>query len=325
MKAQILASGSYVPETILTNHDLEQKIDTSDEWITSRTGIRERRIAAKDETTSDLAVKAARSALKRAGVPENEVDLIIVATSMPDMFFPSTACIVQQKLGASSSAAFDLSAACSGFVYALSVGEQYIRSGTFQKVLVIGAEIMSRLTDWSDRRTCVLFGDGAGAVLLAPSGGEQGILSVHIHSDGSLWDLICVPGGGAAMPPSEKVIVEHLNTIKMKGSETFKIAVRNLEDVAREALCANNLSPSDVSWVIPHQANLRILNAAADRLGVPKEKMVINLQKYGNTSAASVPLAFDEAVNAGRIRTGDTLLFLSFGGGLTWGAAVVKY
>ncbi len=325
IKARIAASGSYVPETVLTNHDLEKKIDTSDEWILGRTGIRERRIASKDESTSDLAVKAARRALEAGGISAETLDLIIVATSMPDMFFPSTACIVQDKLGATGAAAFDLSAACSGFLYALSVGEQYIRSGTYQNVLVIGAEVMSRLTNWDDRRTCILFGDGAGAVLLSPSKSDRGIASVHLHSDGSLWDLICVPGGGSAIPPSEKVLLEQLNTIRMKGNETFKVAVRNLEEVALQALSADNLSASDIDWLIPHQANIRILKAVANRLKFPQEKMIINLDKYGNTSAASVPLAFDEAVRDGRINEGDTLLFLAFGGGLTWGASVVHY
>jgi len=325
MQVKIIANGAYAPKSVLTNQDLEEKIDTSNEWILARTGIRERHIAEKDETTSDLATHAARAALKRTDLSPLDLDLIIVATSMPDMFFPSTACIVQDKLGAKNAAAFDLSAACSGFVYALSAGAQYVHSGTYKHVLVIGAEVMSRLTNWEDRRTCVLFGDGAGAVLLGPSEDEQGILSVHLHTDGALWDLICVPGGAGAIPPSEKVLVEHLNTIHMKGSETFKIAVRNLENVALEALRANHLSVSDVSWLVPHQANIRILKAVATRLGLPQEKMVVNLDRFGNTSAASIPLAFDGAVADGRIKRGDTVLFLAFGGGLTWGAAVVKY
>jgi len=325
LKVRIAGSGSYVPETVLSNEALEKKIETSDQWILERTGIRERRIASKDEATSDLAVRAARKALDSAGLSPEAVDLIIVATSMPDMFFPSTACIVQDKLGARRAAAFDLSAACSGFLYGLSVGEQYVRSGTYQNVLVIGAEVMSRLTDWEDRRTCVLFGDGAGAVVLSPSPSERGILSVHLHSDGALSDLICVPGGGSAIPPSEKVLLEKLNTIKMKGSETFKIAVRNLEEAAHEALRVNGTSISEIDWLVPHQANIRILNAVAERLDFPKEKMVVNLDKYGNTSAASVPLAFDEAVKDGRIQAGDTILFLAFGGGLTWGSALMVY
>lgn len=325
MKAQIVGTGSYVPESIMTNHDLEKKVQTNDQWIVERTGIRERRIAAKDESTSDLAVKAARKAMEAAGVSPDRIDLIIVATSMPDMFFPSTACIVQDRLKATRAAAFDLSAACSGFVYALSVGEQFIRSGGSQYVLVIGAETMSRLTDWTDRSTCILFGDGAGAAVLAPSQSESGILSVHLHTDGKLWDLICVPGGGSAMPVSEKVLAEHLNTIRMKGSETFKVAVRNLEEVAREALQANDLSPSDVDFIVPHQANIRILNAVASRLDIPKEKMIVNLDRYGNTSAASIPVALDEAILDGRIKKGNTLLFLAFGGGLTWASALARY
>jgi 3-oxoacyl-[acyl-carrier-protein] synthase-3 len=325
MRVQIVATGSYVPEQILTNRDLEKQIDTTDQWIVERTGVRERRIAAKDEATSDLAFRAAEQALNAARVTPDQIDLIIVATATPDMFFPSTACIVQDKLKAINAAAFDLSAACSGFVYALSVGEQYVRSGTYRNVLVIGAEVMSRLTDWTDRSTCVLFGDGAGAVLLAPSSSESGILSVHLHSDGSLWDLICVPGGAAAIPPSEKVLAEHLNTIKMKGNETFKVAVRSLEEVAWEALRANRLSPSDISYLIPHQANIRILNAVADRLDIVKEKVVVNLDRYGNTSAASIPLALDEAVRDGRIKPGASLLLLAFGGGLTWASALVRW
>lgn len=325
IRAEIIGTGSYVPETRMTNKDLEGKIETTDAWIVERTGIRERRIASKDEAASDLAFQAARKALEAAQVAPEEIDLIVLATSTPDMFFPSTACIVQDKLKATRAAAFDLSAACSGFVYALAVGEQYIRSGTYQKVLVIGTEIMSRLINWTDRTTCVIFGDGAGAVLLAPSASESGILSTHLHSDGSLWDLICVPGGGSAIPPSEKMLAERLNTIKMKGNETFKVAVRSLEEVAWEALRANDFLPSDVSFLVPHQANLRIIRAVADRLQLPMERVVINLDRYGNTSAASIPLALDEAVREGRIKKGDMLLFLAFGGGLTWGASLVRW
>jgi 3-oxoacyl-[acyl-carrier-protein] synthase-3 len=325
IRAEIIGTGSYVPETRLTNKDLEGKIETTDAWIVERTGIRERRIASKDEAASDLALQAARKALETARVVPEEIDLIVLATSTPDMFFPSTACIVQDKLKATRAAAFDLSAACSGFVYALAVGEQYIRSGTYQKVLVIGTEIMSRLINWTDRTTCVIFGDGAGAVLLAPSASESGILSTHLHSDGSLWDLICVPGGGSAIPPSEKMLEERLNTIKMKGNETFKVAVRSLEEVAWEALRANDLLPSDVAYLVPHQANLRIIRAVADRLQLPMERAVVNLDRYGNTSAASIPLALDEAVRDGRIKKGEMLLFLAFGGGLTWGASLVRW
>lgn len=324
-RAKIAGTGAYVPEKILTNGDLEKQIATTDQWIVERTGVRERRIAGKDEAASDLAERAARLALQAAGVAPDRVDLIIVATATPDMFFPSTACIVQDRLKATRAAAFDLSAACSGFLYALSVGEQYIRSGAYQSVLVIGSEVMSRLTDWTDRRTCVLFGDGAGAALLTPSSSESGILSIHLHSDGSLWDLICVPGGAAAVPPSEKVLAERLNTIKMKGNETFKVAVRSMEEVAWEALRANGLSPVDVDYLVPHQANIRILQAVADRLDIPKEKVVINLDRYGNTSAASIPLALDEAVRDGRIKEGATVLLLAFGGGLTWASALIRW
>jgi 3-oxoacyl-[acyl-carrier-protein] synthase-3 len=325
VRAQVIGTGSYVPQTVLTNADLEKQIDTTDQWIVERTGVRERRIAAKEEAASDLAIKAAQRALDAAGIASDQIDLIVVATSTPDMFFPSTACIVQDKLKATRAAAFDISAACSGFIYALSVGEQYIRSGTYQKVLVIGAEVMSRLTDWTDRRTCVLFGDGAGAVLLAPSDLGNGILSTHLHSDGSLWDLICVPGGAAAIPPSEKVLAERLNTIKMKGNETFKVAVRSLEEVAWEAMRVNGLLPSDVAYLIPHQANLRIIHAVADRLHLGMEKVVVNLHRYGNTSAASIPLALDEAVREGKIQKGAILLFLAFGGGLTWASSLVRW
>lgn len=325
MRVEIVGTGSYLPQQVLTNKELEKQIETSDQWIVERTGVRERRIAAKDEASSDLASKAAERALEMAQLSPDEIDLIIVATSSPDMFFPSTACIVQDKLKATRAAAFDVSAACSGFLYALSVGEQYVRSGTYRKVLVIGAEVMSRLTDWTDRRTCVIFGDGAGAVLLSPSASESGILSTHLHSDGTLWDLICVPGGGAAIPPSEKVLAEHLNTIKMKGNETFKVAVRSLEEVALEGLKANGFAASDVSYLIPHQANIRILSAVADRLKIPMGKVVVNLDRYGNTSAASIPVALDEAVRDGRIQKGAIVLFLAFGGGLTWASSVMRW
>ena len=325
MKAKIIGTGSYAPSLVLTNKDLERKIDTTDKWIAERTGVRERRIAAKDEATSDLAVHAGQRALEAAGVSPSQVDLIIVATTTPDMFFPSTACLVLQRLKAANAAAFDLSAACSGFVYALSVGEQYILSGKYKKALVIGADVMSRIVNWTDRSTCVLFGDGAGAVLLAPALGKHGILSTHIHSDGSLSDLIAVPGGGSADPPSEQVLVEKRNTVKMKGSETFKAAVRTLEDVARETLSANGVSVSDVTYIVPHQANIRIIKAVAERLNIAMDKVVVNLSRYGNTSAASIPLALDEAVRDGRMKENDLILLLAFGSGLTWGSALIRF
>ncbi|MBI3359002.1 MAG: ketoacyl-ACP synthase III [Nitrospirae bacterium] len=325
MKAKIIGTGSYAPSTVLTNKDLEQKIDTSDKWIVERTGVRERRIAAKDTATSDLALKAAQRALNAADVSPSEVDLIIVGTTTPDMFFPSTACLVLNRLGATRAAAFDLSAACSGFIYALSVGEQYILSGKYKKVLVIGADLMSRIVNWTDRSTAVLFGDGAGAVLLAPVSGKHGILSTHIHSDGSLWDLIAVPGGGSADPPSEQVLVEKRNTVKMKGSETFKAAVRTLEEVARETLSANGVTVNDLAHIVPHQANIRIIKAVAERLDIDIDKVVVNLSRYGNTSAASIPLALDEAVRDGNIKENDLILLLAFGSGLTWGSALIRW
>lgn len=325
MKAKIIGTGSYVPETILTNKELERKVDTSHEWIVSRTGVHARRIAAKDEATSDLAAHAGKRALTAAGVSASEVDLIVVATTTPDMLFPSTACLVQHRLGASRAAAFDLAAACSGFVYALSVGEQYIISGQFKKVLVVGADLLSRFVNWSDRTTCFLFGDGAGAVLLSPSSGKHGILSARLHSDGSLWNLITIPGGGAAHPPSEKVLVEKLNTVKMKGNETFKAAVRALADVALETIKENHLSTSDIAYIIPHQANIRIIEAVAERLKMDMDRIVVNLDRYGNTSAGSIPLALDEAVREGRIAEGALILLLAFGSGLTWGSTLIRW
>ena len=325
MQAKIIGTGSYVPETILTNQDLEQRIATSSEWIVERTGVHARRIAAKDEATSDLAFQAGRRALQAAGVAPEEIDLIIVATTTPDHLFPSTACLVQHKLGATRAAAFDLAAACSGFVYALTVGDRFIASGTFKRVLVIGADVMSRFVDWSDRATAVLFGDGAGAVVLAPTTDASGILSTHLHADGSLHDLIAIPGGGSANPPSEKVIVEKLNTVKMKGNETFKTAVRTFEEVIWETLNHHHLSPSDIAYIVPHQANIRIIKAVAARFNMSMDRMIINLDRYGNTSAGSIPLALDEAVREGRLVAGTLILLLAFGSGLTWGSVLMRW
>ncbi|HET6370947.1 MAG TPA: beta-ketoacyl-ACP synthase III [Nitrospiria bacterium] len=324
--SKIVGTGADLPKQIVTNRDLEKKVETTHQWIVDRTGVLERRIADPEEATSDLAVRAAQRALEVAGVESKEVDLIIVATCTPDMPFPSTACIVQDRLGAKGAAAFDLSAVCSGFLFALSVADQYVRLGTYRTILVIGAEIMSRITDWTDRRTCVLFGDGAGAVVLQRSEDEsRGILDTRLHSDGSLWDLICVPGGGTKFPPSEKVLTERMQFIKMKGNETFKVAVRNIEEVAREVLSANGFLPSDVDLMIPHQANLRIIQAAADRLGMRMDRVMINLDRFGNTSAASIPIALDEAVRSGRIRSGDLLTLVAFGSGLTWAASLIRW
>ncbi len=324
MGARIQGTGSFVPARVLTNVDLERMVETSDAWIVERTGIRERRIVASGESCSDLAVKAAERALEAAGVAAADLDLILVATCTGDAPLPATACLLQHRLGAQRAAACDISAACSGFVYALAVGDAYVRSG-YGRVLVVGSEVMSMLMDWTDRGTCILFGDGAGAVVLGPAADGKGILSSHLHSDGTLWDLICVPGGGSAAPPSEKMLAEGLQYLKMKGNETFKVAVRTMEEVAREALSANGLSVEDLDLYIPHQANLRIIKAVASRLGLPMEKVVMNMDRYGNTSAASIPLALDEAVRGGRVREGNLILMEAFGGGLTWGSVLVRW
>jgi len=315
INSRIIGTGSYVPKRVLTNHDLEKMIETSDEWITERTGIKERRIAAEVETTSDMAAKAAKKALEMAGIEPDEIDTVIVATVTPDMDFPSTACFVQHKIKARKAASFDIAAACSGFIYALSVADSLIKSGHSKYALVIGAEIFSRITDWTDRNTCVLFGDGAGAALLAKTTGKRGILSTHLHSEGSSWKLLCASSHE-----------ENAKTyIRMHGNEVFKVAVRALDDVAIEALEHNGLKGDDIDWFIPHQANERIIVATAKRLGVPMEKVYLNLQKYGNTSAASIPLALDEAVRNGKVKHGDLILLDAFGGGFTWASALVRW
>ena len=320
-----MATESAVPLRILRNADLERMISTSDEWIAERTGIRERRVVPQGMASSDLGTEAARAALNTAGWDALDLDLILVATCTPDMPLPSTACFVQRNLKASRAMAFDVSAACSGFLYGLSVANLYVGSGACRRVLLVGAEAMSTITDWTDRATCILFGDGAGAVLIEPTSDDRGILSTHLHSDGAWWDLVCVPGGGSRMPPSDKMLAERQHFVKMKGNETFKVAVKTLEATAREALLANGMDITDVDLFIPHQANLRILNAVMERLGLDKERAVINMEKYGNTSAASIPLALDEAVRAGRVKPGTRILMAAFGSGLTWASAVVKW
>jgi 3-oxoacyl-[acyl-carrier-protein] synthase III len=324
MKSRIAGTGSYAPAKILTNADLERMVATSDEWIRERTGIRERRIAAVGEACSDLAVQAGKRALVAAGLPAADLDLVLVATCTGDYPLPSTACLVQHQLGATKAAACDISAACCGFVYALSVADAYVKTG-MRHVLVIGSEVMSAITDWTDRNTCVLFGDGAGAAVVSAGDGERGILSTHLRSDGNLNELIAVPGGGSRMPPSEKTITERMQCIKMKGHETFKVAVRNLEEIARETLAANHLRVEDLDLYIPHQANLRILTAVMERLGLPAEKVMLNLDRYGNTSAASIPIALDEAVRAGRIKDGSLVMLGAFGAGLTWASAMIRW
>jgi 3-oxoacyl-[acyl-carrier-protein] synthase-3 len=324
MRARITGTGSYAPPKVLTNRDLEAMVATSDEWIIERTGIRERRVAAPGEACSDLAVKAAEQALRAAGVRAEDLDLILLATCTGDYPLPATACLVQHRLGASRAAACDLSAACCGFVYALSVADAYIRTG-MRHVLVIGSEVMSAILDWSDRNTCILFGDGAGAAVVSGVPGDAGILSTHLHSDGGLHELIAVPGGGSRLPLSEKVVAEKLNCVKMKGNETFKVAVRMLEEIARETLASNKLTIGDVDLYVPHQANIRILKAVAERLGLPLEKIMLNLDRYGNTSAASIPIALDEAVRQGRIKDGSLVMLGAFGAGLTWASALIRW
>ncbi|MGE0277676.1 MAG: beta-ketoacyl-ACP synthase III [Nitrospiraceae bacterium] len=324
MKSRISGTGSYAPERILTNAELERLVATSDQWIAERTGIRERRIAAEGEACSDLGIKAAERALKAAGLSATDLDMILLATCTGDMPLPATACLIQHRLGAIRAAACDISAACCGFVYALGIADAYIKTG-MRHVLVIGSEVMSAITDWTDRNTCVLFGDGAGAAVVSASPDERGILSTHLRSDGSLYDLIMVPGGCSRIPPSEKMLSERLQYIKMKGNETFKVAVRTLEEIARETLSANGLNVDDVDLYVPHQANVRIIRAVADRLGLPLSKVVLNMDRYGNTSAASIPLALDEAVRDGRIVSGKLIMLGAFGAGLTWASALIRW
>ncbi len=327
--SSIIGTGSYMPEKVLTNDDLSKIVDTSDEWITTRTGIRERRIAAEGQATSDMAAEAARRALADAGITAEEVNLIVVATVTPDMFFPSTACFVQKKIGASNAVCFDISAACSGFLYALQVARHFINTGNRTTALVIGAEKLSSLINWQDRNTCVLFGDGAGAVVIrrAEEGKEAPgrVLSTVMGSDGNLADLLKVPGGGSACPITAENALSRPNTIHMEGRETFKHAVTRMCQASEQALEMAGLKKEDITLIIPHQANLRIIQAIADRLGLPHDKAFINLDKYGNTSAATIPVALDEANRAGRLKRGDILLLVAFGGGFTWASSVVRW
>jgi len=323
--ARITGTGSAVPEKVLTNADLEKLVDTTDEWITSRTGIKERRIATEGEFTSTFATAAAEKALAMAGVSADELDLIVVATVTPDFPFPSTACLVQNNLKAKKAAAFDVSAACSGFLFAISIVEKFIKSGSVTKALVIGAETLTRVTDWKDRNSCVLFGDGAGAVILEATTENSGVLSTHIHSDGSYWELLHQPACGSRNPADQRVIDERLTFIKMQGNEVFKLAVRAMEEAANEALSANNLTVSDLDLFISHQANRRIIDAIGKRLKLSQDQVYINLERYGNTSAASIPIALDEANRAGKLREGALILLDSFGGGLTWASALVRW
>jgi 3-oxoacyl-[acyl-carrier-protein] synthase-3 len=321
----IIGTGSYVPEKILTNEDLSRMVDTSDEWITTRTGIKERRIAAKDENTSDMATKAALKALEQAKIPPDEVDLILVATATPDMLFPATACFVQKKIGATNAACLDISAACAGFLFGIEIAQQFITSHTHDVVLVIGAEKLTSITNWTDRNTCVLFGDGAGAAVLGHRGSTHGVISTHIGSDGQYTDILFMPGGGSRCPITRENVEMNLATIHMTGKEVYKQAVTAMLSAARKALQQAGLSIEDIACVIPHQANVRIIEAIADRLGIPLDKFYVNLDRYGNTSAAAVAIALDEANRTGRIKAGDYVLMVVFGGGLTWASTVIEW
>lgn len=325
IRARITGTGSSLPEKVLTNFDLEKMVDTTDEWIVTRSGIRQRRIASEGEYTSTFAVNAARQALEMAGIQASELDLIVMGTVTPDFPFPSTACIVQRELGASNAAAFDLSAACTGFINSLSVADKFIRTGAAKKALVIGAETLSRIVDWTDRNTCLLFGDGAGAVIVEAVEGESGVLSTHLHTDGNYSDILFQPACGSRNPASQKVLDERLNFISMQGNEVFKLAVRAMAEVAMEALEANRMKPEDISLFIPHQANRRIIDSIAKRLAVDEERLFVNVDHYGNTSSASIPIALDEANRSGRLKKGDILLLDAFGGGLTWGSALIRW
>jgi 3-oxoacyl-[acyl-carrier-protein] synthase-3 len=314
--SRIAGTGSYLPEKILTNADLERMVDTTDEWIFTRTGIRERHIAAEGEFTSDLSTKAARQAIKAAGIQAQDIDLIVVATTTPDRVFPSTACLMQDKLGISGCPAFDIQAVCSGFVYAMATADSFIKSGAAKCALVVGAETMSRITDWTDRSNCILWGDGAGALIMTASD-EPGILSSHLHADGSYTNLLNVPSGVSKRDGG--------STIVMEGNPVFKVAVNTLDAIVDETLAANGLQKSDIDWLVPHQANIRILQSTAKKLGMDMERVVVTVDKHGNTSAASIPLALDVAVRDGRIKRGETILMEAFGGGFTWGSVLLKY
>jgi 3-oxoacyl-[acyl-carrier-protein] synthase-3 len=300
-------------------------VETTDEWIISRSGIRERRIVETNVSTSDLGTQAALRALNAAGLSPEDLDFIITGTNSPDMPFPCTGCFIQAKIGAKKAAAFDVSAGCTSFIHALSLADKFIKEDPSRKVMVLGAEIMSKVTDWTDRATCVLFGDGAGAIILVGEEGERGVLSTHLHSDGSLWELLYMPGGGSANPSSYETVDKRMHYIKMAGNQLFKVAVRALADVSQEALKFNGLKSEDIDIMIPHQANTRIVEAAAKLINFPMEKIFLNIDKYGNTSSATIPIAMDEVQREGKVKAGDLMLLCSFGTGVTWGSAVIRW
>ncbi|WP_158809333.1 beta-ketoacyl-ACP synthase III [Beijerinckia sp. L45] len=322
----ILGTGSYAPERILTNHDLEAMVATSDTWIRERTGIRERRIAAEGEVTSDMAVAAALKALAMAETDAADLDAIIVATISPDMPMPACAAIVQAKLGAHKAFAFDLSAACAGSLYGMTIADQFIRTGSAKRILVIGAELLSRLVDWTDRNTCILFGDAAGALVLGPSPDpDRGLLSAHLHTDGTMVPSLCIPGGGSRHPQSAEVLEHSLHKIAMNGREVYKFAVRVLPEALNEAFAANGVVAGDIDHIVSHQANLRIVESVLDRVGIPMEKCWLNLDRYGNTSSASLPISLDEANRAGRLKPGDLVAMMAIGAGMAWGSALMRW
>jgi len=327
IKARISGTGAYLPDKILTNFDLEETLDTSDEWIRTRTGIEERRIASEEESASSMAVNAGREALADAQIEAEALDMIIVCTSTPDIIFPATACLVQKELGSTRAAAFDISAVCSGFVFGLSIAEQFVKNGQYTNILVIGSEINSRIMDWTDRSTCILFGDGAGAAVVQRSESSEsgGILSSHIHSDGRKADVLCVPGGIGRTRINNEAVNQKQFFLKMEGQAVFKNAVKKMVEVTKEALKHNNLKSTDVALLIPHQANIRIIEAVSEKMGLTAGQIFINIQKYGNTSAASIPIAMHEARKNGRIKSDDISILTVLGAGLTWGAVAIKW
>jgi len=323
--ARMLGTGHYAPPRVLTNHDLEKMVDTSDAWIVERTGIRERHIAGEGEAASDMAAEAAKRALAQAGVSARDIDLINIATVTPDQPLPSTAVFVQQKIGARSDCpAFDVAAACAGFIYGLSIAEKFIAAGAAKHVLVVGVELLSRVVNWKDRSTCVLFGDGAGAAVLGAASDERGILCTQIFADGSQAEALTIPGGGSRVPVSEESLARGLHLVHMQGQEVFKYAVRALSQASLSALEATGLTRSQIDWVVPHQANLRIIEAVSKRVGVPLSQFVLNIARYGNTSSASIPIALDEALREGTVKPGQTVLMCALGGGFAWGSAIVR-
>ncbi len=324
-RASITGIGSYLPDKVLTNYDLEKMVDTSNDWIIQRTGIKERRIVENGVTTSDIATQASLRAMEDAGVSPKDLDMIITSTITPDHIFPSTSCYIQQKIGATRACAFDILAACAGFIYAMSIGQSFINSGAMKTVLVVGAECLSKITDYTDRTTCVLFGDGAGAVIIQRNPVKHEILSSSLAADGSEADVLIMPGGGARNPASLESVQQRLHYIQFKGKEVFKLAINNITNLILETTRENGLTLDDIDLIIPHQSNLRIIEATMEKLGLPMEKAFVNIDKYGNTSSASVPIAMDEARKQGRLRKGNIVMLVAFGGGLTWGSSVIRW